>query len=398
MKRIYFYLVAVAVTCFSCSEKELLPISESSGKPGQVEVLAVDTVPGGVIVNYKIPPTNDIIEIKAVYTLSNGQKRESSSSFYTGYMTINGYNDTDEHEALIYTINRAREMSDAVPVKFRPGESALNKATNSMQIIGDFGGVNFSWRNPDKTMLIFEFYTENEKGEMVTMNITSSKLDSTDISFRGYDTTPHKFTVNIRDNFGNSSGIIYPEEGEYITPLFEMKLDKNTQKVANIQGDVSWEVWGMKNSFLIDDDILTMLHTADNVMPGASITLDIGKKAKLSRFVLHQRQDRPNDYMYNGGNFHIFEVYSSDDESDNPSGDWSAWTLRRTYTMIKPSGAARGTLTEEDRMQAEEGHEFSLPIDMPPTRYIRLKNLESWIPSNTHTYISELTTYGFYDE
>jgi hypothetical protein len=198
MKRIYLYLAAVAVMCFSCTEKEILPISESSGKPGQVEVLAVNSVPGGVVVNYKIPPINDIIEIKAVYTLTNGQKRESSTSFYTSFMTIDGYNDTDEHEALIYTVNRAREMSDAVPVKFCPGESALSKATKSMKIIGDFGGVNFSWLNPDKASLIFEFYTENERGEMVTLNIISSKTDSTDISFRGYDTIPHKFSVNLK--------------------------------------------------------------------------------------------------------------------------------------------------------------------------------------------------------
>jgi hypothetical protein len=397
MKRIYFYLVAVAVMSFSCSEKELLPISESSGKPGQVEVLAVDSIPGGVIVNYKIPPTNDIIEIKAVYTLSTGQKRESSSSFYTSFMTIDGYNDTDEHEALIYTINRAREISDPVSVKFISGESPLSKATKSMNIISDFGGVNFNWRNPDKTALIFEFYTENEREEMVTLNIISSKTDSTAMSFRGYDTTPRKFAVNIRDNLGNTSGIIYPRDGEYITPLFEMRLDKKIQRVVNVQGDISWEMWGMRNQFLIDDDPLTLIHTDNDVMPGASITLDIGKKAKLSRIVLHQRQDRP-EIPYTNGNFRIFEVYSSDDESDNPNGDWDEWTYQTTCTMIKPSGAAEGTQTEDDRIEAENGHDFSLPLEMPPTRYIRLKVLECWQPFSTHVFAGELTTYGFYIE
>jgi hypothetical protein len=396
MKRIYFYLIAVAVLCFSCAEKEMLPISESSGKPEKVEILAVDTVPGGIAVNYKIPPINDIIEIKAIYTLSNGETRESSSSFYTSYITIDGYNDTDEHEALIYTINRAREMSDPIPLKFNPGESSLSKAIKTMQIVSDFGGVNYSWRNSDKAALIFEFYTENEQGEMVTMNIFSSKLDSADISFRGYDTIPRKFAVNIRDNFGNSSGIIYPEGSDYITPLFEMELDKTIQKVISVSGDENWNNWEGRDQHFIDNDIMTIIHSAANTIPGAAITLDIGGKAKLSRLLLHQRMS--SNILYAASNPRIFEVYSSDDESDSPSGDWSAWTYRTVCTMLKPSGAARGTVTEEDRIAAENGHDFSLPLDMPPTRYIRIRFLECWDPATTMTCPSELTAYGFYVE
>jgi hypothetical protein len=396
MKTIYFYLVSIImILCFSCTEKEMGPISGSSGKPGQVEILDTTVIPGGVIVNYKIPPVNDIIEIKAIYTLSSGQKRESSSSFYTSFMTIDGYNDTLEHEALIYTINRAREMSDAVSVKFRPGESALSKAAKSMQIISDFGGVNFSWRNPDKATLIFELYTENEQGEMVTLNIISSKTDSTNLSFRGYDTVPRKFAVNIRDNFGNSSGIIYPE-GEYITPLFEMKLDKTIQKIRNLPGDTNWNNWEGRDMNFIDDDIMTIIHSPVNAIPGATITLDIGKKAKLSRFLLHQRMS--SNILYNNSNPHIFEVYSSDDLGDNPSGNWNDWTYRTTCTMIKPSGAARGTVTEDDRVEAEKGHDFSLPLDMPPVRYMRIRFLECWEAANTMTCPSEITVYGFYDE
>jgi hypothetical protein len=395
MRTIYFYLATVAVICFSCTEKEIQPINSSSGKPENVEILAVDSIPGGVTVNYKIPPTGDIIEIKAEYTLANGQKRESSSSFYTSFITIDGYNDTVEHEALIYTVNRAREISDPLPVKFRPGESSLSKATKTMQIVGDFGGVNYSWRNPDKTALIFEFFTENEEGEMVTLNIFSSKLDSMDMSFRGYDTIPRRFAVNIRDNFGNASGVISPE-GEYITPLFEMKLDKTMQRIINVAGDENWNNWEGRDQHFIDDDIMTIIHSAANTVPGAAITLDIGAKAKLSRLVLHQRMS--NNVLYNASNPRIFEVYSSDDESDNPDGDWTTWTYRTSCTILKPSEAPTGTVTDEDQLAAEKGHDFSLPINMPPVRYLRIKFLECWTPSTTMTCPSEITTYGYYEE
>jgi hypothetical protein len=396
MKRIYFYLIAVAVMCFSCTEKELLPISGSSGKPDQVEILDTVAISGGVIVNYKIPPINDIIEIKAVYTLTNGQKRESSTSIYTSYMTIDGYNDVEEHEAEIYTINRARKMSDPVKVRFRPGESSLSKTAKSIQIISDFGGVNFNWRNPDKAMLIFEFYTENEQGEMITMDIQSSKTDSTDIAFRGYDTIPCKFAVNIRDNFGNSSGMLYPENG-YVVPLYETQLDKKIQKSMVVAGDVGWDFWEGRLAHLVDDDVLTVTHSNNNTVPGASITLDLGKKAKLSRIKLYPRQHADN-VPYNVGNPQIFEVYSSDEEGDTPNGDWSAWTLRKVCTIIKPSGAPRGQNTSEDIAAAKLGHDFSLPIDMQPVRYLRFKVMKNWEAGATYTYFAEINTYGYYFE
>jgi hypothetical protein len=394
MKRIYFYLIAGAVLCFSCTEKEMAPISGSSGKPEKVEIIPSDSmIPGGAVIHYKIPSMNDIIEIKAVYTLSNGQVRESSSSFYTSHMTIDGYNDTDEHEAEIYTINRAREMSDPVTVKFRPGESSLSKAAKSMQIVGDFGGVNFSWRNPDKAMLIYEFYTENGYNEMVTMDILSSKSDSTDMAFRGYDPEPCKFAVNIRDNFGNSSGMIYPEN-EYVIPLFEIRLDKHIQRTMTIAGDVSWDNWEGRLAHLIDDDVLTVIHSNNNTVPGASITLDLGKKAKLSRIKLYARQ-HVDHAIYGNGSFQIFEVYSSDEEGDSPSGDWSAWTLRKVCTVIKPSGASSGE-TADDIAAGKQGFDFSLPIDMPKVRYLRFKVLKVW--GNTYSHAAELNVYGNYDE
>lgn len=390
MKRIY-YLISIVFLYFSCTDAEIGPISGSSGKPGQVEILDTVTVPGGVIVNYKIPAVNDILEIKAVYTLTSGEVRESSSSYYTSFLTIEGYNDTGEHEALIYTINRAREMSDPLPVKFRPGESPLSKAVKSMQIKEDFGGVNFSWKNPDNATLSFEFYTENEQGNMITMDITSSKSDSVDKSFRGYDTVPYKFAVNIRDNFGNSSGMIYPEGG-YITPLYEIKFPKSDQKLLILAGDVSWTNWEGRDAHILDDDIMTLGHSFNNTVPGASFTIDLGKKAKLSRFILHQRLDQ-SQYVYAHGNPRIFEVYSSDEAN----GDWSVWTRRIVGTVVKPSGAAIGTMTEEDRVAANEGHEYSFPLDMPPVKYVRFRVLETW--TNGHfTHIGEFTTYGFYVE
>jgi hypothetical protein len=165
---------------------------------------------------------------------------------------------------------------------------------------------------------------------------------------------------------------------------------------VTVAGDVNWDNWEGRAINLIDDDIISITHSPNSVVPGAAITLDLGKKAKLSRFILHQRQDFVGA-VYAYGNYHTFEVYSSDAEN-NPSGDWSTWTLRKICTVIKPSGASFGTTTDEDILAATQGHDFSLPLDMPPVRYIRLKVLSIWDPVYTFAYAAEITAYGFYVE
>ena len=260
-----------------------------------------------------------------------------------------------------------------------------------MSIVPDFGGVNYSWLNEDRANLIFEFYTENDKGNMTIINIISSKTDSTSQIFRGYETVPRKFAINIRDNFGNSSGVIYPETGEYITPLFETKFDKNIQKILYLDGDVSWDAWGARGVSMIDDDLTTFSHTDNNTSPGASFTLDIGKTGKLSRLLVFQRSD--GNFLYNTGNVNVFEVYTTNDLSDDPDGNWNKWTKQMTCTVVKPSGAPLGTITEDDRIAAREGHDFSFPITMEPVRYVRIKVLSTWGNTN-YTYFSEITVFG----
>ena len=387
-------MTCISVLFSGCTEDGPAPVSGSSGKPVPVEILSTDTLPGGVRVHYRIPPVNDILEIKAVYTLAGGKQRESSASYFAASLVIDGYSDTLEHRAQICVFNRAREMSEPVELRFRPGMSALMKAKNTMKIERDFGGVNFNWRNPDRQMLIFEFFGQNAQGDLATMNITASGTDSTDLSFRGFDTIAYKFAVNIRDHFGNESGMIYPEGG-HIVPLFELKLDKSIQQVPTLPGDVSWNNWEGRPGHFIDNDITTIIHSPANTVPGATITLDLGRKVKLSRFLLWQRLNTSTTF-YASSSPRIVEVYATDDVSDNPSGDWSAWKYIKTCTIVKPSGAPSGTVTEEDRVAALDGHDFAMPLAMAPTRYLRIRFMECWSASLAHVGCSEITAYGIY--
>jgi hypothetical protein len=207
----------------------------------------------------------------------------------------------------------------------------------------------------------------------------------------GYPPTPAKFGVIISDRFGNSSDII----DLTVTPIFEQKLDKKLMKPFILNNDCSWAMYGMSERLMIDDDINTYGHT-DWVWP-AMYTIDLGKTARLSRLVFHQRLDGNRAYFE--GNFKVFEIWARTDEPPK-AGILSVaggWTKIATCNVIKPSGAALGTNTDEDIMAAEAGHEFSFPLSTAPARYVRINVVSSW-GGVSWFYASEFTYHGVYVE
>jgi hypothetical protein len=399
MKKIYLcFLIGITLLFASCYEKTLDPISESSGKPGGITEITATPIAGGVIVSYRIPSSSDVLAVKAVYTLTNGEKRESSASFYNSQLEIIGYKDVLEHEALFYTISRSQELSDPVSVKFTPLKSPIVKAIESVKIVADFGGANFSWKNEDQAPLTVEILTQDSITKMMQIaRIYSSTDDSASYTLRGFPIAPQKFGILISDIYGNISDTIYPPQG-LLTPLYEEKLDKKIQQIRIISGDVSFTNWEGQDVFIIDDDLGTFGHSYTATVPGASFTLDLGKKAKLSRFVYHQRSD--GDRYFRVGNPRTFEVfaYTGDNINDlgNPPGNWSNWELVVSALIIKPSGLPNNEKTDEDYAAAEPGHDFAFPLSLEAVQYLRFRVIECFGANYWHP--GEITMMGEYFE
>ncbi len=388
MKTKYLYLVVLLFIVCSCSEKQLDPITESLGKPGVVTEVKTQQVPGGVIITYRIPDAEDILGVKGVYVLSNGQSFEATASFYDNKLKILGYNDTLSHEVQLYTVNRGQIVSDPVKVTFNPLESSLSKAIKTVNIISDFGGAQFNWQNLDKAPLTFEFLAQDSLGLMQTMKIITTETESSRQSLRGYAPEPRFFATIIRDNWGNSSDTIFPIEGR-ITPMFEEKLDKRKMNVMKLSNDQNFTNWEGMDSYLIDDDHETFGHSPNSSIP-APFTIDLGRVAKLSRIVMHQRKF--SDSYYNWGNPQKFEVYGC---ATKPSqnGDWSEWTKIMNCEIIKPSGSPSGTVTDEDITAGTAGHEFVFELSQAPIRYIRIV-IQSTFGGTTFTHPADVDFYG----
>lgn len=391
MKNISLFIVLTILAFASCSEKQLEPITPGRGKPDVPTQVEVTPTSGGAVIRYRIPETEDMLGVKAVYTLSDGKERETLASFYTDRVTIEGYNDQQEHTVRLYAVNRAMELSDPVEVAFVPLESALSKVSKTLTIQRDFGGAQYTWMNDDRANLTLEMLTDDSLGVIKPMKILTTSSKEGVYTLRGYDTAPRWFAALVRDNFGNASDTIYPLDaaGERVrlSPMFEQKLDKSQMRILFLNNDANFANFGARDEEMIDDNLESFGHSNNGSLP-AAVSIDLGARVKLSRVVVHQR----NNIYYGWGNPKLFEIYTCPDEPDK-SGDWSQWIKRLDCEIIKPSGLATGTDTDEDIEAAENGHDFSFSLSQEPVRYVRLNFTKVWT-SSTFCHVAEITFYG----
>lgn len=384
MRRINILVLSIMILG-ACSEESLKPTSPSLGKPGVITDVSVEATPGGAVVSYRIPNSEDILGVKAVYTITNGSKQEVSSSFYDNKLIIVGFDDVLEHTAEVYVFNRALELSDPVTVTFTPLESPLSKVRKSMNIISDFGGAQFQWTNELKAPIIFDFLAADSSGQMVTRRISSSEAETMTQSIRGFLPNPRRFAVVASDQWGNYTDTII----KTVTPLFEEEIPKVDMSIMKLGNDANFTNFEGTDNFLIDDNTANFGHSPNSSLP-AAFTIDLGVDAKLSRIVMFQRLFSNN--YYNWGNPKEFEVYVS---ATRPSqdGDWAGWTKIMDCEIIKPSGLPVGTSTDEDMTLGDTGHEFAFPLDMLPVRYVRVRILSTW-EGTTFTHPAEVDVFG----
>jgi len=387
MKKLFILTLVTAAAMQACTKKVNEPISPATGKPAQVSEVSVENLPGGALIRYRIPNQAEVISVKAVYTISTGKQYEAVASMYENTLSVMGFNDEKPHEVLLYTINRAEEISEPVKVTIQPKTSPLKLASATVKIEQDFGGARFSWANQLKSPLAFEMYTPDSLGRMTLVRVVSSQTALAAQSLRGYPPVSRVFGIVVKDNYGNRSDTIFPA-GRQIVPFFEERLSKATMKIMRLQNDQNFTNLEGSDQKIIDDDLTSFGHSPSSSLP-APFTLDLGVTAKVSRIVLFQR-NFGNSY-YNWGNPRTFDVYVKV-TAPSQSGDWSEWKKIMETEIVKPSGDG-STVTDDDLRAAENGHEFTFDLGQEPVRYIRIVIKSTW-GSTTFTHPAEVDVYG----
>lgn len=400
MKNIFLY--ALLLVLFSgCEEKILGPITSEPGAPGNVTNVTVTNISGGAIIEYMIPNDNDLLYVKAAYTINSGKTLEVKASMYEKSLVVKGFNDatnTKEYDVKLTCFDRSNNESTPVIVKIKPEVSPLQKVKNSITFSAAFGGARYTWENKEKEPITFFFLADtvisssDKPGALVETRIINTLQPEGEYISRGFPDKPREFALTLKDNYGNVTEVLKP--ATIITPLKETELSKKLMKVLNNGAENpvedKWNWWeGLPSSLIDGSDAFASCVISYQTPYPRHLTVDLGKVYKLSRYVMHQRHSG-NTYFYAYGNPKTWYVYgraeapvksqeiTTDGDGDGLQ-DWTKyWTLIGNSEIAKVSGLPGDQLSQEDIDAALDGHNFDVPMRLAPMRYFRIGVLSNW--------------------
>jgi len=396
MKSLHTYLCCTwAILLAGCGPDKLVGPRENDSAPKAISDPQVTNIPGGADIRFLLPDDENLYYVRAEYELRPGVVKEARSSGYTDQLTVQGFPDTVEYEVKLYSVSRGEKQSEPVTVKIKPLTPPVKEAFQSMVVRETFGGIYVTFTNTEKANLAIGVLTTDSLGQMYEVETHYSAAEEGRFSVRGFEPQERRFALYVRDRWGNHSDTVETS----LVPVFEQEINKDKFRVHNLPNDTYVQhccgagvqnVWdGIYN---VADPVFHTKPITDNIPQW--FTINMGAKAKLSRFKLYHR---PTDaYVYRNGAPKRLKIFGSNEPAND--GSWDSWTLLTEAESFKPSGQPVGTNTNEDIQYAGfEGEEFEFPDGLPPVQYLRVMVEETWGGVN-YIYMAEMTFWGSEEE
>lgn len=372
------------------------PLGKGGKAPGVVTNVTVNNQPGKVVLTYDIPADPDLLYVKAVYEIRPGKKMEAISTFYNDSIILDGFGNTDEREVKLYSVSRSEVSSEAVTVKVKPLTPPVQASLASIDFSADFGGITVTFKNEDSANLAIGVVSRDINGDAVQADMYYTSQKEGEFSVRGFDDTERWFGVFVRDRWLNYSDTVWKQ----LTPLFEEQLDKKLFRAMKLATDANAStspagplanLWNDKVQGGSGSNN-TWFRSANGSGIPHWVTFDLGVTAKLSRFVEVPRGafDELN-LLYSAGDPQLYEIWGTTEY--NPDGSFNGWTKLADCEVVKVSGLPTGINSNDDILRAQEGHQFKIPIDAQPVRYIRIKMLQTFGNAD-YCWMAELTFFG----
>jgi len=384
MKYLKFLIITclVAFAMVSCKQDKIGPQGTSHGTPSMVTNPIIENLPGAAKITFTLPVDPDLLYVKAVYLLGDNVQ-EIKSSYYTNFLVLKGFGDTNEYEVKLYAVNRNEELSQPLIVTIHPLEPPVKTIFKSISARAVFGGMSLDFTNVNEAEVKINVLAVDSLGDWVDVDALYTKRLSGSFAVRGFLPKNIKFGIFVQDRWNNLSDTLITE----LTPLFEIKLDKLNFKEYRLPNDATvypgWVVSKLWDNKYTEGEGVGY-HSVGTGVP-QQVSFDMGVKARLSRFKYWQR----DTFFYGANNPRIFEIWGSN--NPDPDGGWTQWTKLMDCESLKPSGT--GPVTNEDIAYASAGEDFIFPEGIPSVRYIRFKTLKTW-SSSGDVHFMELTFWG----
>lgn len=393
MKRLlYIVTTFLLVVLFNgCKEEFVGQPATDNVAPGSIRNPRVENLPGGAEITYDLPQDDDLLCVKAYYTIK-GVEKNTTSSMYTNSLVVEGFGSTDPQTIKLCCVDRSNNQSDPVEVTINPTTPPVELVFQSMTMEKGFGGVQLKWKNENKSDLTIYVLAADSVGDLNVADVVYTSATEGKYSLHGFDDSKREYATVIRDRWDNYSDTL---KG-FFTPYFEMKLDKSKFNRQILMGDNETNLGGWEFNKMFDDIVGDQgFHTSSGKTP-MYFTIDLGVTAKLSRYTLWPRIG----YEFKHHNLKRWKIYGTTslklDNHENSywvqGGFKNDWNYMMDCYSFKPSGED-GPITNEDVEYATQGFEFEFPLDSPPIRYIRFEVESTWSGGDM-MHISEISFWG----
>ena len=379
----------------SCEDEPRGPLVKDSTPPEPIsqETVRVKNLPGGAQITYDIPADEDLLYVEVRYK-RNEKLVVTRSSVYKDTLLVEGLYSTEPQEVELLTVDRSENRSTPVKVTITPREPPLSQMFKSFEMETGFGGPLLRYENPEEIKTEILLHTVDEQGTEIYKQsafLSGKELRKIHI-FRdtAFQEKTLKFAIHAMDRWGNRT----ETKQASVLSLKEDKLEGARMRAVRLVGDQPAALgWVMRNLFDGRKDFGATGFSTPEGAPGKIVppytepyhlfTFDMGVLAKLSRVVWWNRM-HPNKtiFTFNQRTPQYFEIWGIDrlPEDDGASmAPGSGWVrLIENGELIKPSGLPLGQVSAEDVTAEENGHEFAIPVDKPPVRYVRFVNFRTF--------------------
>ena len=399
MKTIFKILITFAAIpiLFASCKRDLgwkQPIGEDGSKPAAITNVTVTNLNGKAEISYTLPKDPNVLFVKAVYTMTNGQQAEKKAAYYNNTLTVDGFADQapKPYEVKLYTVTRAGIESEPVSVTVTPLIAPIWLVKESITMINAFGGYNLAANNPTKADIAILILKRNEFNQWEIDNKKSiyTNVDTVLSKIRALDTLNYTFPVLVRDRWGNTTDTVYKP----VKPIYEAEFSKSLFRAFVLPGDAPQVTNGARLEYAWDNlfgwpNTSFTLQTTGGTGPH-TISFDMGITAKLSRVWIRPFPEGTRYYFLT--TMKRFEIWGSANPSLTGAFD-NTWILLGSYVVVKPSGLPYGTDNSVDQTTAAAGFNWDIDINAPKVRYIRIRCLENFA-GGTAQSINELSVFG----
>ena len=409
--------LVMSIAIAACKKDERNPLSKDGTAPGPVSNTQVTNLPGAALITYTLPDNDNLLYVKALYTLKGIQK-EVKVSMFQKRLLVEGFGDTEERVIALYAVSRSEVKSEPVSVTVKPLPPPIVNVYKSLKTDSTFGGINVKYKNVDSANIVFEVLVLDSVGDWQHVDFNYTSMKQGGFNVRGFPPVERTWGIYARDRWDNHSDTLRVK----ITPIYEEALDKtkfndvrtNFAKFIPQFDPLPNSGLGMANAVdynntyvmknLYDDNVTSMFHTKEKYELPVWIPIDLDKtgasKFILSRFKVWQRTG--SSFIFNHGNPHRWEIWGTNkpnvtsSNANNTDPD-AGWVKLGEWVMTKPSAWEVGQNSNEDILVATDGQEFEFPNGIPPVRYIGWKNIDSWGSIDGYTgffHLFELSIWG----